>query len=41
MKVASFLFALVAGVSALELTPANWDSEVAGKTVFIKFLAPW
>ena len=27
--------------SALELTPADWDDETAGKTVFIKFLAPW
>ena len=24
-----------------ELTPADWDTETAGKTVFIKFLAPW
>jgi hypothetical protein len=27
--------------SAIELTPDNWDTETAGKTVFIKFLAPW
>jgi len=26
---------------AKELTPENWDEEVSGKTVFIKFLAPW
>lgn len=26
---------------AVELTPENWDKETAGKTVFIKFLAPW
>ena len=26
---------------ALELTPANFDKEVAGKSAFIKFLAPW
>jgi len=25
----------------LELTPENWDASVAGKGVFIKFLAPW
>ena len=25
----------------MELTPDNWDKEVSGKTVFIKFLAPW
>jgi len=28
-------------VNGLELTPDNWDSETAGKTTFIKFLAPW
>jgi hypothetical protein len=26
---------------AKELTSENWDEETAGKTVFIKFLAPW
>jgi len=41
MNVASALFALVAAVSATDLTPANWDAEIAGKTVFIKFQAPW
>jgi len=27
----------------VELTPDNWDKEVAssGKAAFIKFLAPW
>jgi hypothetical protein len=33
--------AFLAVASAIELTPDNWDSETAGKTVFIKFLAPW
>jgi len=33
------LLAVPAG--ALELTKDNWDSAVAGKSVFIKFLAPW
>jgi hypothetical protein len=28
-------------VSSMELTPETWDDAVAGKTVFIKFLAPW
>lgn len=38
----SFIFAALAVVvSATELTPDNWDSETAGKTVFIKFQAPW
>jgi len=41
MKTALLLLALVGAASATELTPANWDSEVAGKTIFVKFLAPW
>jgi hypothetical protein len=41
MKIVASLFALVATASAIELTPETWDSEVAGKSVFIKFLAPW
>jgi len=28
-------------VGAMELTPENWASATAGKTVFIKFQAPW
>jgi hypothetical protein len=35
------LLALVAAVSAIELTPDNFDEVTAGKSVFIKFLAPW
>jgi hypothetical protein len=42
------LFALLASVamavvsaSEFELTPDNYDEKTAGKTVFIKFLAPW
>jgi len=35
------LLSLLAGSQALELTPENFDDAVAGKTVFIKFLAPW
>jgi hypothetical protein len=35
-----FLLGL-AVANAIELTPDNWDAETAGKTVFIKFLAPW
>jgi len=31
----------LAVASAVELTPDNWDSETGGKTVFIKFQAPW
>lgn len=33
--------ALAAGASAIELTPENWDKEVAGKSLFVKFFAPW
>jgi hypothetical protein len=38
---AVLLLGLVAGANAIELTPDNWDAETAGKTVLIKFLAPW
>jgi hypothetical protein len=42
MKVVSaLLLSLAAATNAIELTPDNWDAETAGKTVFIKFLAPW
>jgi hypothetical protein len=33
--------ALALAASGLELTPDNWDEATAGKTVFIKFQAPW
>jgi hypothetical protein len=36
-----FLLGLVAGTNAIELTLDNWDTETAGKTVLIKFQAPW
>jgi hypothetical protein len=35
------LLSLLAVTNAVELTPETWDDAVAGKTVFIKFLAPW
>merc|ERR1740130_611706 len=41
MKSALLLLALIGAASATELTPANWDSAVAGKTVLIKFQALW
>ena len=43
MKSAVFaLLGLLAGTAAAtELTPDNFDELTAGKTVFIKFLAPW
>jgi len=38
----SFFLLLAVGVaSAIELSPANWDEQTAGKTVFLKFFAPW
>merc|ERR1711934_1233838 len=40
MKILAAL-ALVACVSAVELTPDNYDEMTSGKSVFIKFLAPW
>jgi hypothetical protein len=36
-----FAFALLALVAATELSLDNWDEKTAGKTVFVKFLAPW
>jgi len=43
MKIATFTFiyGLLASASAVELTPETWDEATTGKTVFIKFLAPW
>merc|ERR1719231_113086 len=32
---------LAAGASALELTAENWEQATSGKTVFLKFYAPW
>lgn len=41
MKLTALLLALTGTASAIELTPENYEAETAGKTVFIKFLAPW
>lgn len=35
------LVTLAATASAIELTPSTWDEQTAGKTVFVKFFAPW
>jgi len=35
------LVAALVGANATELTPDTWDAAVAGKTVLIKFQAPW
>jgi len=41
MRGALLLALLAVPSGAVELTKDNWDSAVAGKSVFIKFLAPW
>ena len=35
------LLTFVAASSAIELTPDTWDDKTSGKTVFVKFFAPW
>jgi len=40
MKAVLF-FALAAGAGATELTKADWDEKTSGKSVFVKFQAPW
>jgi len=32
---------LAASAGAMELTKDSWDAAIAGKSVFIKFQAPW
>jgi len=41
LRSAAIIAATLAVASATELTPDTWDEATAGKTVFIKFLAPW
>jgi len=42
LKITLALLGLAAtATNAIELTPDNWAAETAGKTVLIKFLAPW
>jgi len=38
LKITALLCALANG---MELDKSNWDAATAGKTVFVKFLAPW
>jgi len=40
-RVAFTAAALTVAAGATELTKETWDDAVAGKTVFVKFLAPW
>mmetsp|Transcript_23011 Transcript_23011/g.33965 ORF Transcript_23011/g.33965 Transcript_23011/m.33965 type:complete len:214 (+) Transcript_23011:78-719(+) len=42
MKFTTAILSLLAvSATAIELTPDNWDSETAGKVVFVKMFAPW
>ena len=41
MKISLVLLGLAASANAVELTLENFDEHTAGKTVFIKFQAPW
>lgn len=41
MQVALVLYGLFAAAVGKELTPESWDKETSGKTVFVKFFAPW
>lgn len=44
MKLSAFFVALAlaaSSTSAIELTIVNWKAETEGKTVFLKFFAPW
>jgi len=41
MKSIALVVALAVGAGAVELTKETWDTETAGKSVFVKFLAPW
>jgi hypothetical protein len=41
MAKAVLAVALLGLAGALELTPANWEEQTSGKTVLIKFQAPW
>jgi hypothetical protein len=40
MKVVLLVSALAAS-QAVELTKETWDDAVSGKSVFVKFQAPW
>jgi len=41
LRVTTVLSALAGAYGAVELTPSTWESAVAGKHAFVKFLAPW
>jgi len=35
------LYLAVGALGAVELTKADFESSIAGKNAFVKFLAPW
>jgi hypothetical protein len=37
----TLILGLLSGAVAKELTADTWDEAVAGKTIFVKFQAPW
>jgi hypothetical protein len=41
LKILALLGLAATAANAVELTQANYDELTSGKTVFIKFLAPW
>lgn len=41
MKIAATFLGLLAAAHGMELSSETWDEAVAGKTVLVKFLAPW
>jgi len=41
MKLAALILSAAVLADATELTKETWDAAVAGKSVFIKFQAPW
>jgi len=42
MALRALTISLILGAAgATELTSASWDAAVSGKSVFIKFQAPW
>merc|ERR1719205_334420 len=36
-----FILSVLAVAQGVDLTPENWDAQTNGKSVFIKFFAPW
>jgi hypothetical protein len=41
MKLSALFLALAATANAIELTPDNYEAMTSGKSVFLKFFAPW